>query len=140
MLLISTIPNITTIITQSGIEARQSGATGTYTHNNAPRAFLTAGKGDKLELDADGNYVVTYTYTIPEKVGKFECLPENMAVVAFVHGNISSADERLVYNADYVTVVPEVDAAVMRAMTLYNEVAVDMFNVQLKSWAEQICR
>ena len=73
-------------------------------------------------------------------MGKFECLPENMAVVAFVHGNISSADERLVYNADYVTVVPEVDAAVMRAMTLYNEVAVDMFNVQLKSWAEQICR
>ena len=131
---------ITTIITQSGIEARQSGATGTYTHNNAPRAFLTAGKGDKLELDADGNYVVTYTYTIPEKVGKFECLPENMAVVAFVHGNISSADERLVYNADYVTVVPEVDAAVMRAMTLYNEVEVDMFNVELKTWAEQVCR
>ena len=131
---------ITTIITQSGIEARQSGATGTYTHNNAPRAFLTAGKGNVLELDADGNYSVEYTYTIPEKVGKFECLPENMAVVAFVHGNISSADERLVYNADYVTVVPEVDAAVMRAMTLYNEVAVDMFNVQLKSWAEQICR
>ena len=131
---------ITTIITQSGIEARQSGATGTYTHNNAPRAFLTAGKGNVLELDADGNYSVEYTYTIPEKVGKFECLPENMAVVAFVHGNISSADERLVYNADYVTVVPEVDAAVMRAMSLYNEVAVDMFNVQLKSWAEQICR
>ena len=131
---------ITTIITQSGIEARQSGASGTYTHNNAPRAFLTTAKGDKLELDADGNYVVTYTYTIPEKVGKFECLPENMAVVAFVHGNISSADERLVYNADYVTVVPEVDAAVMRAMTLYNEVEVDMFNVELKTWAEQVCR
>ena len=131
---------ITAIVTQSGIEAKQSGATGLYVHNNAPRAFLTAAKGDKLELDADGNYTVTYTYTIPEKVGTFECLPENMAVVAFVHGNISSADDRLVYNAEHTTVVPEVEAAVIRAMSLYNEVEVDVFNVQLKTWAEQICQ
>lgn len=131
---------ITAIVTQSGIEARQSGASGTYTHNNAPRAFLTAAKGDKLELDAEGNYVVTYTYTIPEKVGTFDCLPENMNVVAFIHGSISDSKNRLVYNAEQVTVVPEVDAAVMRAMTLYNEVEVDMFNIQLKSWAEQICQ
>ena len=131
---------ITAIVTQSGIEAKQSGATGLYVHNNAPRAFLTAAKGDKLELDADGNYTVTYTYTIPEKVGTFECLPENMAVVAFVHGNISSADDRLVYNAEHTTVVPEVEAAVIRAMSLYNEVEVDAFNVQLKTWAEQICQ
>ncbi len=137
---IETEAYITVIVTQSGIEAKQSGASGMYVHNNAPRAFLTAAKGDKLELDADGNYVVTYTYTIPDKVGTFDCLPENMAVVAFVHGNISKADTRLVYNAEHLPVVPEVDAAVMRAMTLYNEVEVDMFNIQLKSWSEQICQ
>lgn len=130
---------ITTIVTQSGILARQSGATGDYTHNNAPRAFLTAAKGDQLELDAEGNYSVTYTYTIPDKVGTFDCLPENMAVVAFVHGKISDADSRLVFNADQVTVVPEVDAAVMRAMALYsNEINVDVTNVQLKPWSEQV--
>ena len=137
---IETEAYITAIVTQSGIEASQSGATGMYVHNNAPRAFLTAAKGDKLELDADGNYTVTFTYTIPDKVGKFECLPENMAVVAFVHGNIAKADTRLVYNAEHLPVVPEVDAAVMRAMTLYNEVEVDMFNIQLKPWSEQICQ
>lgn len=131
---------ITAIVTQSGIEAQQSGATGLYVHNNAPRAFLTTAKGDKLELDAEGNYLVTYTYTIPDKVGKFDCLPENMNVVAFIHGNISNADDRLVYNAEHATVVPEVDAAVMRAMTLYNEVEVDVFNIQLRPWAEQICQ
>lgn len=133
---------ITAIVTQSGIEARQSGATGMYVHNNAPRKFLTAAKGDKLELDAEGNYVVTYTYTIPDKVGTFDCLPENMAVVAFVHGNISDDVARFVYNADQVTVVPEIEEAAIRAMTLYNDNSVefDMFNVELKPWSEQICR
>ena len=131
---------ITAIVTQSGIEAQQSGATGTYLHNNAPRAFLTAAKGDKLELDAEGNYTRTFTYTIPEKVGTFDCLPENMNFVAFVHGNIGNEISCLVYNADQVTVVPEVSAAVMRAMTLYNEVEVDMFNIQLMPWSEQVCR
>ena len=48
--------------------------------------------------------------------------------------------ERLVYNADAVTVVPAAEAEVMRAMTLYNEVEVDMFNLQLMPWSEQICR
>lgn len=131
---------ITGIITQSGIVARQSGATGEYVHNNAPRAFLTAAAGEKLELDANGNYAVTYTYTIPATVGAFECLPENMNVVAFVHGKITDADNRLVYNADHLPVVPEVSAAAMRAMSLYtNDVDVDIFNVELKPICEQIC-
>ena len=131
---------ITAIVTQSGIEARQAGGSASYVHNNAPRAFLTEAKGDKLELDEAGNYTFTATYTIPEKVGTFDCLPENMNVVAFIHGSISDSKNRLVYNAEQVTVVPEVDAAVMRAMTLYNEVEVDVFNIQLKPWAEQICQ
>jgi hypothetical protein len=132
---------ITAIVTQSGIVARQSGATGEYVHNNAPRAFLTAPKGDKLELDAEGNYTVTYTYTIPATVGSFECLPENMDVAVLVHGNISDPESRLVYNADQVSVVPEVSSAAMRAMSLYtNDIDVDIFNVELKPVCEQICR
>ena len=132
---------ITAIVTQSGIVARQSGSSGDYVHNNAPRAFLTAAKGDKLELDADGNYAVTYTYTIPATVGSFECLPENMNIAVLVHGNISDANNRLVYNADQLPVVPEVSAAAVRAMTLYNnDVDVDIFNVELKPIYEQICR
>ncbi len=132
---------ITAIVTQSGIVARQSGSSGDYVHNNAPRAFLTAAKGDKLELDADGNYAVTYTYTIPATVGSFECLPENMNIAVLVHGNISDANNRLVYNADQLPVVPEVSAAAVRAITLYNnDVDVDIFNVELKPIYEQICR
>ncbi len=132
---------ITAVVTQSGIKAQQSGATGMYVHNNAPRAFLTAAKGDKLELDAEGNYTVTYTYTIPEKVGTFDCIPEDMQVVAFVHGNISSEMGRIVYNAEHETIVSSVEKAAIRAMTLYdNEAEYDVFNIELKPLSEQICR
>lgn len=97
---------LTVILKQSGMKARQSGASSTYEHNNAPRAFLSASKGDVLTLD-NGNYTKTYTYTIPEKVGEFDCVLEDMEVVAFVHGDISKDVERMVYNADQVSVIAE---------------------------------
>ena len=134
---IEKVAYITAVLTQSGIEARQSGANGTYVHNNAPRAFLTAAKGDKLELDAEGNYTKTFTYTIPESVGVFDCLPENMEFVSFIHGAIDNASTRLVYNADHVSVVPDVEAAVM----LYDyEVEYAPMEVELKPLFERICR
>ena len=131
---------ITAIITQNGIVARQSGGSNDYVHNNAPRAFLTGARGDKLTLDAEGNYAVTYTYTIPATVGSFECLPENMSFAVVLHGNITDADNRLVYNADQLPVLPEASASAMRVMSLYdNEIEVDIFNVELKPFYEQIC-
>lgn len=132
---------ITAAITQNGIVARQSGASNDYVHNNAPRAFLTAAKGDKLTLDAEGNYAVTYTYTIPATVGNFECLPENMNIAVVLHGDITDVNDRLVYNADQLSVLSEASAAAMRVMSLYdNEIEVDIFNVELKPFFEQICR
>jgi hypothetical protein len=66
---------------------------------------LTSSLGDKLTLDADGNYSVEYTDTIPEKVGDFDCVLEDMEVVAFVHGDITDANGRDVYNADKIDVL-----------------------------------
>ena len=64
-----------------------------------------------------------------------------MDVAVLVHGNISDPESRLVYNADQVSVVPEVSSAAMRAMSLYtNDIDVDIFNVELKPVCEQICR
>jgi hypothetical protein len=101
---------------------------------------LTGARGDKLTLDAEGNYAVTYTYTIPATVGSFECLPENMNFAVVLHGNITDADNRLVYNADQLPVLPEASASAMRVMSLYdNEIEVDIFNVELKPFYEQIC-
>ena len=98
------IAYITVLVNQDNMVAYQSGASGDY-HHTAPRAFLTDGKGDKLTLDAEGNYSVEYTYTIPEKVGDFDCVLEDMEVVAFVHGDITDANGRDVYNADKIDVL-----------------------------------
>jgi hypothetical protein len=125
---------LTVILKQSGMQARQSGASGTYEHNNAPRAFLSASKGDVLTLD-NGNYTKTYTYTIPEKVGTFDCVLEDMEVVAFVHGNISNSAYRLVYNTIQVPVVEGQQATAMRLVSLYRNSS----NYELRSLSEQIC-
>lgn len=95
---------VTAIVIQSGIEAAQSGVTGNYTHNYVPRKFLSAAVGDLMTLDADGNYSVEYKYTIDEKVGDFECKPEDMDVIVFVHGDINKSSGRVVFNADMVSV------------------------------------
>lgn len=55
-----------------------------YRHNGVIRASLTQGDmGDKLEIDPDGNYSVTYTMpdTLPEWV------PANLHYVALLHRN-----------------------------------------------------
>lgn len=95
---------ITVLVNQDNMLARQSGATGDYNHTS-PRQFLTAGTGDKLTLDAEGNYSVEYTYTIPEKVGSFDCVLEDMEVVAYVHGDINDKDNREIYNADKIDIL-----------------------------------
>lgn len=98
------IAYITVLVNQDNMVAYQSGATGDYNHTS-PRKFLTAGIGDKLTLDAEGNYSVEYTDTIPEKVGDFDCVLEDMEVVAFIHGDITDKDNREVYNADKIDVL-----------------------------------
>ena len=98
------IAYITVLVNQDNMFSHQAGASGDYNHTS-PRKFLTAGIGDKLTLDAEGNYSVEYTYTIPEKVGSFECVLEDMEVVAFIHGDITDKDNREVYNADKIDVL-----------------------------------
>ena len=97
---------ITIIVNQDNMKSYQSGASGDYYHT-APRKFLTAGVGDKLTLDAEGNYSVEYTYTIPEKVGSFECVLKDMEVVAFIHGDIKDTNNREIYNADHIDILGE---------------------------------
>lgn len=128
------VTNVTVLVKQSGIVARQSSGGNNYQHNNAPRAFLTEAKGDALTLD-NGNYTATYTYKVPAKVGEFACVLEDMEVVAFVHGDLSKSSSRLVYNAIQVPVLEAQAQNVMRAMSLYNQ----SYDMQLRSLSEQVC-
>lgn len=126
--------NVTVLVKQSGIVARQSNGGNDYQHNNAPRAFLTSAKGDELTLD-NGNYTATYTYKVPAKVGDFACVLEDMEVVAFVHGDLSKSATRMVYNAIQVPVLETQAQNVMRAMSLYNS----SYSMELRSLSEQVC-
>lgn len=106
--------NVTVLVTQSGMMAGQGGATGKYEHNFAPRFYLTAGAGDKVEVDGEGNYTVTVKKTVPESVGDFECVLEDMEVVVFIHGaTTAKADARFVYNADKLPLVEADPAAIL---------------------------
>jgi hypothetical protein len=98
------IAYITVLVNQDNMLADQVGASGDYYHTS-PRAFLTKSTGDQLVLDAEGNYLVEYTYTIPEKVGEFDCVLEDMEVVAYVHGDINDKNNRDVYNADKIDIL-----------------------------------
>ena len=60
-----------------------------YDHNNVPRVYLTKAIGSDLTV-TDGAYSWTGTVTIPEKVDDYECVAEDMNVVAYV--SIDGAD------------------------------------------------
>lgn len=85
-------------LTQDGIVSRQNGATSNYVHNNAIRLLITPVWGDQLERNGT-SFKNTYTVTVPKKVGSFNCVIENMAIVAFVHNQSSVARNSQVYNA-----------------------------------------
>ena len=129
---------VTVIVTQSGLNASQSGVTGTYTHNNAPRKFLTSQIGELMTLEG-GSYSKSYTYKVPAKIGgskgTFDCVFENMEIVAVVHGKITNTTNRMVHNAVKLPLLETQTQNVMRAVSLYRTES----NYELRSLAEQIC-
>ncbi len=125
---------ITVLVKQDGIIAKQANGGNNYEHNNAPRKFLTSSsQGDLLTLGANGEYEVSYEWEIPGKVGKFACAG-NMTVVAFVHGKITSAAQRMVYNADHASFNVEnivaVDYTYANDMCIYPNPATDVLFVE----------
>lgn len=117
---------LTAIVLQSGMIAEQTdyyaqGQTqSNYSHDHAPRVYITSSAGDKVTTDEEGNFSVTLTKTIPESVGNFECVLDDMEIAAFVHGSTSSAqNRRYVYNADKVALTAQEPSAIIMR-TLYN--------------------
>ena len=85
---------ITVLVLQNGLNYSQIdyeyNTTHTdYDHNNVPRVYLTKAIGSDLTV-TDGAYSWTGTVTIPEKVDDYECVAEDMNVVAYV--SIDGAD------------------------------------------------
>ncbi len=91
-------------LVQDSIIAKQAGGGSSYAHRNALRKVLSEGGawGETLGVTT-GDYSKQYTYTVPEKIGKFATDISKMYVVAFVTDHISTttADmpKNIVHNA-----------------------------------------
>ncbi|KGN82213.1 hypothetical protein HW49_03360 [Porphyromonadaceae bacterium COT-184 OH4590] len=91
-------------LVQDSIIARQAGGGNNYAHRNALRKVLSQDGvwGDQLGV-TKGDYSKDYTYTIPEKIGKFATDISKMYVVAFVADHLSTTAEdmpkNIVHNA-----------------------------------------
>jgi hypothetical protein len=97
---------LTVFLVQNKIVAPQENASKTYEHNAVVRACLSDKWGDVLSVAADGSYSNTYTYTIPEKIGKFDCDVNNMYIVAFVSNyNESDINDCKVMNAGFQYII-----------------------------------
>lgn len=81
-------PHLTVVMTQDGIIAPQAGAGAakdTWESNHVLRDFLTPTWGTKLENVKKGEYFTQkIEYELPEKVGIFAVIPEDVHFVAFV--------------------------------------------------------
>ena len=88
-------PTLTINLIEDGLEGEQYGATGTYTHNDVTRLFVTPSLGDVVKLSTDEETSATYTTTVN---GAWK--EKNMRIVAFV-SNYDSSDPNNcdVYNA-----------------------------------------
>jgi len=71
-------------LTQSNIKAFQTKGGDDYSHNHAIRASLTGTWGEPLVLTSENKYEMTFRYQLPEKVGDFDVVIEDMEIVAFV--------------------------------------------------------
>ena len=90
-------------LTQSNIKAYQLKGGDDYSHDHAIRATLTDTWGQELVLTPDNKYEMTFRYQLPEKVGDFDVVLEDMEIVAFVADyDATSSFNCRVYNAEAV--------------------------------------
>ena len=83
---IQALPNarVNVWLTQSNIKAFQLKGGDDYTHNHALRTILTGTWGEPLVLTPDNKYEMTFRCQVPEKVGEFPVVLEDLEIVAFV--------------------------------------------------------
>lgn len=83
---IQKLPNarVNVWLTQSNIKAYQLKGGDDYPHDHAIRAILTGTWGEPLVLTPENKYEMTFHYQIPEKIGNFDVVIENMEIVAFI--------------------------------------------------------
>ena len=102
---IQALPNarVNIWLTQSNIKAFQIKGGDDYSHNHAIRATLTGTWGQELVLTPDNKYEMTFRYQLPEKIGDFDVVIDDMEIVAFIADyDATSSFNCQVHNAEAV--------------------------------------
>ena len=102
---IQALPNarVNVWLTQSNIKAYQLKGGDDYSHDHAIRATLTGTWGQELVLTPDNKYEMTFRYQLPEKIGDFDVVIDNMEIVAFIADyDATSSFNCRVHNAEAV--------------------------------------
>ena len=102
---IQALPNarVNVWLTQSNIKAFQIKGGDDYSHNHAIRATLTGTWGQELVLTPDNKYEMTFRYQLPEKIGDFDVVIDDMEIVAFIADyDATSSFNCRVHNAEAV--------------------------------------
>ena len=102
---IQALPNarVNVWLTQSNIKAYQLKGGDDYSHDHAIRATLTGTWGQELVLTPDNKYEMTFRYQLPEKIGDFDVVIDDMEIVAFIADyNATSSFNCRVHNAEAV--------------------------------------
>ena len=79
-------PYLTVVMTQDNILAPQKGQSKSkYTHNHVLRDFITPTWGVPVLITEEGNYFdISFEYRLPEMIGDFQVVPEDLKFIAFV--------------------------------------------------------
>ena len=102
---IQALPNarVNVWLTQSNIKAFQLKGGDDYSHDHAIRATLTGTWGQELVLTPDNKYEMTFHYQLPEKIGDFDVVIDDMEIVAFIADyDATSSFNCRVHNAEAV--------------------------------------
>ena len=102
---IQALPNarVNVWLTQSNIKAYQIKGGDDYSHDHAIRATLTGTWGQELVLTPDNKYEMTFRYQLPEKIGDFDVVIDDMEIVAFIADyDATSSFNCRVHNAEAV--------------------------------------
>ena len=102
---IQALPNarVNVWLTQSNIKAYQLKGGDDYSHDHAIRATLTGTWGQELVLTPDNKYEMTFRDQLPEKIGDFDVVIDDMEIVAFIADyDATSSFNCRVHNAEAV--------------------------------------
>lgn len=101
--------NMNVYLIQNEIIAPQANGGATYHHQHVLRGFISKPLGDEVTPNSDGSYSKTFTYEVPETVGKFALDAAHAEICVSVGKQVmSNALDGMIYNAARVALVGDV--------------------------------